>query len=632
LALAIWCSPLAAQLESPEKSPPEKLEPVKTSITVAGQIAVEAPSNISVLDRDRIAATPGTELDDRLRSVPGFSLFRRTSSLVAHPTTQGVSLRGLGSSGASRSLVLWDGIPINDPFGGWIYWTRLAPDELDRVEIVRGATTSIFGDRAMAGSISLISRAAQKRHVEAGYDGGNENSHDAWLGVSNLWSKWALSGHGRAFTTDGYYIVPESVRGPADRPAGVRFVTGDVRLDWMGGVNQVFLKSDVLVESRKNGTALATNSTSLGEVAAHYQRELAQDAISVLGFHTREGFHSTFTSVAANRRTETLSFVQTVPAEATGGAAYWRHERSRWDLLAGADVYRSTGVTTDASPTFQRVGRGTLLQHGVFAQSDFTVGPAKFFLGARHSFTGQGDTFFSPSAGVLAGRNRWRGRASVYRSFRAPTLNELYRNFQAGNALTQANPLLRPETVFGAEAGMDYVGESSGVRMTFFRNSLQDLVTNVTLLTSPTQIIRQRQNAAAALSRGAEISAHTRWYRWRAETSYLYASSNYTNGKRIPEVPHHQGSAQLNWEKAGTLVSAGVRVYSSQFDDDLNTRAFVLAGFSSVQMVARQKLGKGIAVSAAFENLLNRQYYVAFAPTPNIGAPRLWRLGLRWQR
>ena len=585
-----------------------------------------------MLNHERIAETPGLELDDRLRTVPGFSLFRRTSSLVAHPTTQGVSLRGLGSSGASRSLVLWDGIPINDPFGGWIYWSRLSPDEMDRIEIVRGASTSIFGDRAMAGSISLISRPAEKGRVEAGYEAGNENTHDAWLGLSNVWSKWALSGHGRAFTTDGYYIVPESVRGPVDRPAGVRFVTGDVRLDWLGGVNQVFLKTDVLDESRKNGTSLTTNSTSLGEVSGHYQRELGRDAISVLGFHTREGFHSTFSSVPANRRTETLSFVQTVPADAEGGAAYWRHDRSRWDLLAGADFFRSHGVTTDAAPTFQRVGQGTLLQHGVFAQSDFTFGPAKLFLGARHSFTGQGDTFFSPSAGAVVGRNRWRARTSVYRSFRAPTLNELYRNFQAGNALTQANPLLRPETVFGAEAGLDYVGESSNIRMTVFRNSLQDLVTNVTLLSSPTQIIRQRQNAAAALSRGAEINAHARWHRFRGEAGYLYASSNYTNGKRIPEVPHHQGSAQLSWDKGGTMISGGVRIYSSQFDDDLNTRAFVLAGFSSVQFVARQKLGKGFSLNAAFENLLNRQYYVAFAPTPNIGAPRLWHLGLRWQR
>jgi outer membrane receptor protein involved in Fe transport len=629
LALAIFCPPLPGQ--QTDKSEPEKPEPIKTVITVTGQITVEAPANITVLDQDQISEMPGAELDDRLRNIPGFSLFRRTSSLVAHPTTQGVSLRGLGSSGASRSLVLWDGIPINDPFGGWVYWTRLSPDELDRVEIVRGAATSLFGDRAMAGSIALFSRPGERRHVSAGYEGGNENTHDAWLGLSNLWSKWALSGHGRAFTTDGYYIVPDYARGPVDRPAAVRFVTGDVRLDWLGGANKVFLKSDVLVESRKNGTPLATNSTSLGEVAGHYERQFGQDAISFLGFHTREGFHSTFTSVAAGRRTETLSFVQTVPADAEGGAAYWRHDRSRWNLLAGADVYRSHGVSTDAAPTFQRVGQGTLLQHGIFAQSDFTLGPARFFVGARHSFTGQGDTFFSPNAGVAAGRKRWRARGSVYRSFRAPTLNELYRNFQIGNTLTQANALLRPETVFGAEAGVDYVGELGNLRIGAFRNSLHDLVTNVTLLSTPTQIVRQRQNGADALSQGAEINANARWRHWRGDINYLYADSTYDNGKRIPEVPHHQGSAQLSFEKGRTLLSAGVRVFSSQYDDDLNTRAYVLAGYSSVQLAARREVGKGIALSAAFENLLNRTFYVAFAPTPNIGMPRLWRVGLRWR-
>src|SRR6476469_4447865 len=90
-------------------------------------------------------------------------------------------------------------------------------------------------------------------------------------------------------------------------------------------------------------------------------------------------------------------------------------------------------------------------------------------------------------------------------------------------------------------------------------------------------------------------------------------------------------SPRLGFEKAGTMVSAGVRVFSSQYDDDLNTRAFVLGGYSSVQLVARQRLAKGFSVSGALENLFDRQYYVAFAPTPNIGAPRLWRVGLRWQ-
>src|SRR6478672_4779798 len=109
---------------------------------------------LCLLGVPQLQQLPGENLDDRLRYVPGFSMFRRSSSLAANPTTQGISLRGLGSSGASRTLLLWDGIPVNSPFGGWIYWTRLAPEDVERIEVSRGASTSVFGDRAMGGTIN----------------------------------------------------------------------------------------------------------------------------------------------------------------------------------------------------------------------------------------------------------------------------------------------------------------------------------------------------------------------------------------------------------------------------------------------------------------------------------------------
>src|SRR6478609_6494434 len=109
---------------------PQTIEPVKTQITVTSNVATESPASLTVFGSQRLLQIPGVNLDDRLRMIPGFTLLRRTSSIAANPTTQGVSLRGIGSSGASRSLVLWDGIPVNDPFGGWVYWTRLSPEEI----------------------------------------------------------------------------------------------------------------------------------------------------------------------------------------------------------------------------------------------------------------------------------------------------------------------------------------------------------------------------------------------------------------------------------------------------------------------------------------------------------------------
>ena len=148
------------------------------------KISTETPANVSVLDQNVLERSPGTNLDDRLREVPGFSLFRSSSSLVANPTTQGISLRGIGSSGASRTLVLWDGIPANDPFGGWIYWTQFVPLEVSRAEISRGAATSVFGDNAMSGAIGMFSRPAAKLNLFAEYDTGNEHTHDLSTGFS----------------------------------------------------------------------------------------------------------------------------------------------------------------------------------------------------------------------------------------------------------------------------------------------------------------------------------------------------------------------------------------------------------------------------------------------------------------
>lgn len=561
--------------------------------------------------------------------VPGFSLFRRSSSLVAQPTTQGVSLRGIGSTGASRTLILWDGIPINDPFGGWVYWTRVSPDELSRVEVSRGASTSVFGDRAMGGAVALFSREPERGRVTASYEFGNRNTNVLSAGGSFLTPRWAVSGNGRAFTTNGFYIVGERFRGPVDIEANVRFVAGDTRFDYIGNNQRLFTKVDLLIEDRSNGTPLQRNSTSLGNIAANYWRQFSRNSISLLGYHTREEFRAGFSAIAANRQTERLTYNQSVPAEAVGGAAFWRHEHSRFNTLIGADVQRAEGWSVDSLfPTGRRIGGGTLLQHGAFVQGDLKAGPARFFLGGRHQFTGQGRQFFSPSAGFTAGRRWYRLRGSAYRSYRAPTLNELYREFRAGNAATLPNALLKPETVFGAEIGFDLIGESRRFTATAFRNDLRDLVTNVTLSVTPAQITRQRQNAAKALGRGFELEARQRFRDFTLEGAYLFVDSRFDLGLRVPQIPKHQGSAQLTWSHNRTFATFGFRTSAYQFDDDLNL--FRLPGFGVTQFSIRHQLWRSLSAIAAVENLFNREFLTGYSPVPATGAPRLIRAGLRW--
>lgn len=586
---------------------------------------------MTVQTQEQIRRLAGVNLDDRLRSVPGFSLFRRSSSLAAHPTVQGVSLRGIGPTGASRTLVRWDGVPVNDPFGGWVQWNRFDPEDIGRIEIVRGASTSAFGDRAMGGAISLFTDEPSRSRLRGAYEAGNRETHSISTAATRLGRRLALSGSARAFTTGGYFVVPEQIRGAVDRKADLRFLAGNARLDVLSSEARLFVKFDALAEERGNGTALQANSTTLGSLAGHYSREGVRSGLSLLGYHTRQEFRSTFTAIAVRRDREQITTIQSVPAEAAGGAAMVRHARPGLGLLAGADLHRVEGFSRDTSPAtgLRRTSGGVQTQHGYFLQTDAGVGPARLYLGARYHFAGAGRQFFTPSAGVASSFGRVRLRGSLYRSFRAPTLNELYREFRTGNVVTLANDRLAPESLFGAEAGLDLTGAVGRLSVTLFRNRLDDLITNVTLSASPSLIVRERQNRDRALVRGLEVDLRRRWGPWTAETSYLVADSRFTQGARVPQVPKHQGSAQVAYSGEATLIAFGMRACTFQFEDDANL--FRLPGFASVHLTVRRRLKAGLFAVGAVENLLDRRYLVGFTPQPQTGAPRLWRAGLRWE-
>jgi outer membrane cobalamin receptor len=600
---------------------------LKTSVTIAERVEAEAPAAVTSLPRAELQRMPGVNPDDRLRLVPGFTLFRRSSSLSANPTTQGVSLRGIGSTGASRTLVLWDGIPVNDPFGGWVYWTRLAPDELDRIEVSRGASTSLFGDRAMGGAIGLFSREPDLAFVSASFESGNRATALASASASKRFGSWAISGAGRGFTTDGYFIVPENARGSADTRANVRFAGGNVRIDRFSLRDRLFLRADVHAEERDNGTRLQQNSTSLGTLAAHYSRSGASSLLSLLGFHTRSEYRASFSSVGAGRNIETLTSRQSVPADATGGAVLYRWSPSRVNLSIGADLNRAEGYSLDTIyPAGFRSGGGVQWQYGLFSQGDVRFDRLQLYGGLRRHMAGARE-FWSPSGGAAFDAGRVRLRASGYRAFRAPTLNELFREFRAGNVRTLPNPALKPESLTGVETGFDVRAERTTLSATVFRNSLSELVTNVTRSVTPVLITRQRDNAAGALSRGVEVAATHRRGPWLAQASWLYASTAFSTQLRLPQVPRNQGSAMLTWTRSRNAISGGLRASSLQFEDDLNT--FILPGFAVWHLSAKHHLAGPLSATFAVENAFNREYLAGYTPTPMLASPRLWRAGLR---
>ncbi len=170
-------------------SPAGLLETVIVTTTRTEQRLGDTPASVSLLTREQIQASPAVVADDVLRQVPSFSLFRRASSLAAQPTTQGVSLRGIGPSGQSRTLVLLDGIPFNDPFGGWVYWTRVPMVSVDRIEITEGTASGLYGNYAMGGVINIVTSRPSRRTIEMKTQYGGQNTPKLDFFASDVWKK-----------------------------------------------------------------------------------------------------------------------------------------------------------------------------------------------------------------------------------------------------------------------------------------------------------------------------------------------------------------------------------------------------------------------------------------------------------
>lgn len=634
MSLAVW-QPLAAQSTQNtqnNQNDPNAAEVLRQSVTVTERVEVESPAVIDVISGSRIKEIPGVNMDDRLRQIPGFAMFRRTSSVAANPTTQGVNLRGMGSSGASRTLVLWDGIPLNSPFGGWIQWDRLAPDQMSEAEVSRGATTSVWGNQAMGGTINMFTRQPTPNTVTAGMLGGNKGQAQFTGGYSNLFkNNIGTSTYVRGFQTDGYYLIPKQYRGTTDQPAGSDFVAGNTRVDYLGATQRVFLRLDMLGEQRANGTAIQKNSTSAGQMVLSWAKELDKDSLWASAYHAREGYHQTFSSVADDRNSERLVNSQETASEATGLSGLWRHMEDTWNLSVGASYLNNQGKNIDHNPFSgaQTVGAGSRNMAGAFFQVDRNIHGVRVFLGSRFDTLGNGRAFYSPSGGASYGKGIWRVRGSIYRSFRAPTLNELFRPFRVGNVLTTANPNLKPERLFAVEGGLDLTWERRRVSVTYYRNDLRDVITNVTINANSNPILRQRQNLDSAVTHGIETSYNERFNSdWQVQASYLFAHSYFANGYQVPQVPMHNFTAQVIYTHGRIMISPGVRAYSMVWDNDINT--FKLPAFGNMTLAASYRLRESLTATLGIDNVTNQQFLIGFPGIPQVGNPTMFRIGLQW--
>jgi outer membrane receptor protein involved in Fe transport len=646
--------------------------------------AGEAAFSVVQLSPQALQAAP--RLDEVLTATPGVSLFRRTSSLGANPTTQGVSLRGIAGSGASRGLVTLDGVPMNDPFGGWVIWTGLPSLTIENARIVRGAGTGPYGAGALTGTIALDETVDLPGGVAAVAEGGTLGYYHGQLAAEAAAGPAHVLVTGGGEHSDGWIPVEPARRGPVDVPLKLDDwnAAGKVVADVGPGVLAV--RAAGFVEKRSAGLVFAGSKVKGQNYSVTYASAPSGGRLGwrVQGWLSTSDLTNTSTSVTDNRSVATPANDEYhTPARGYGFNAALRSAGASFTWEVGADLRANQGWAYEfyrnvgGAYLNQRISGGRSAVGGVYADVSRMTGgwllTADVRLDTWRTYDGSQvervrstgvvtlDNVSPDRSGVvptarLGVRRDLEGgvflRAAGYAGFRPATLNELYRPFRVGNDITLANAALQPERLYGVEGGAGWASGPASVNATVFYNQLDHAIVNATIGHGPGVFpiagtvvaggtLFQRQNingveaygveadAALALAGGLSLTASADYTHARVDGG---TNAPQLTGLRPAQTPRFSALAGVVWKSDPITLRADLRYEGARFDDDVNTRPD--AASTTVDLRGDWRVAGPVSLFVEADNVFDEKVQTAAAAdgTRSYGPPRLIRVGVSVRR
>ncbi|MDX1396747.1 MAG: TonB-dependent receptor [Gemmatimonadota bacterium] len=671
---------------------PEEVLPLRELVVSATRTATEVrdvPVNVTVIMRDELSLSTAQNLEDVLMEIPGVAFQRNVRSGSAHPSWQAVSLRGLGGTAASRTLVMVDGVPLNDGFFGWVRWDQVPLETIERIEIVRGGGSTAWGGQSLAGVIHVITRDPDAGGLSIGAEAGTQSTLQG--DAMATFGGGALSGFlaGEVFDTDGYILTTPDQRGAVDVPSSADHVALRAKATLEASETvRILASGSYYDEDKLNSTPLRPNHTEagFGSLGLRAGRETGS-MFAVNLFGQGQTYRNAITDVADDRDSEEPSLTQTdVPSDAFGGNVQWSHgSLGSHALTAGVDVLRIHGEATEeylyVNGSFQnrRHSGGDQLLTGVFVQDRIALGePLEIVAGARLdvwnnsngfrtisqissgdiaedvTFEDRSEVRFSGNVGArLRASDRVTLRASIYNGLRIPTLNELYKPFRAsGGIATAANENLDPEGLFGLEGGVDYaMGRQWLIRGTAFLNEVSDAIFDATIMevdqgqvVDPCGFIpaggacRQRMNVGTVRSIGLETEVEFRpAAAWMVGASFDYNWNEITEaegrdeivGNRPPRTPKAQAALRVGHVDASILEAVLIGKYhGNRYENDLNTDEVDSAFLVDLRLA--RDLGRDFQLFASVQNIFDVEWEVGNESSLiRLGTPRVFTGGVR---
>lgn len=628
---------------------PAAITEVVVTATRSARALDDVPASVSVVTSEQIEATPGRTIDDVLRRVPSVDL-PLAGTNEQHPTDTIVSMRGLSGI---RALVLLDGVPLHDPFFGYVQWSEVPLETVDRVEVVRGGGATLWGNYALGGVINILTKPIDRTELVAEAAGGSRGTYRSDGHAAYAGNGFGLGLDAGVSHTDGYLEQAPAGRGPISTPtsftAHTLAVSGDAQLtpDLSARARVSFYDNDHDFLTRLN-TNRQVNWRYTGSLS---WKPVAGGSLDLSVFHTDSRFTTNNTFNPDGFDVTQAEFVQNTHRTRDhdeGASLIWTQTFAGVlrSLSVGADYHgvhgRDAAEIFDETETYLRtdVGAGDQRFLGAFTQVELRpVQRLQVLFSLRYqdfySYNGVDDTPGGLGAGVPSRHDSdvdprlslryelphgFALRGAGYRAFRAPTLDNLYRSASVPGYILNSNAALVPETLNGGEVGFDFNRGPVRFQATAYDSYVSDLLTYRAIpadalpagFTQGARLI----NAGSARSRGVEAELD-----WRVSPTlegtlaYTYADSVVTSNPEDPAsvgvqqsgIPEHRASAGLDWTVAhGVKLSPRLRYVARTIGDA--DGVFHTDPHFIVDVAVTAPLTRNLDGFVQVENLFDRRY------------------------
>lgn len=568
---------------SPSPTPSETV--VVVTATRTTRTLAQTTSAVTVITRQQIEAKKPRDLVEAIRLAPGVSVaqsgtFGKTTSIF---------LRGTNSN---QTLVLLDGVRANAPSDGRFDFGTIPVENIERIEIVRGPQSALYGSDALGGVINIITRRGRGDFQSGGrveFGGQSTNKQVvSGRGEGVSFSLTRLNSNG-FFRNDDYKNLGASLR--LDKALTTNSnLTFTLRADdaKVGTPGQINFSFDP--NARTNSRDLA------GSLQFNNRSGNRSDRIILGAFDRRVGFDDPINAGAmfpSFTNSQNRNRVLTLDAQSS-------FESGAHTFTVGGELRReNASVNSVATYGNTNFARSTNTQ-ALFAQDEWRRGAFNLVSGLRYENNSQ---FGGNLSGRLAGsydlNTRAKVKASIGTGFKAPSFNDLYYP-------NYGNPNLKPEKSVGGDLGIEYsIGRGGRLEATLFRNRLRNLITGVFVPPSTFQA----QNVNRATTQGLEIGLNQPFGRdltFILNQTFLRTSTSST--QPLLRRPKFNTTADVIYRRDKLNFDLGLVAQGSRFDISPAFKTQQYGGYTRFDLTAGYDLRPGTQLYVRAQNLFNRRY------------------------